>query len=62
MYYCASETNVDEEIRNSSNYKLIKGNLCSFDLLNHILEAYNIDTIIHFAANNRMFKILFRFI
>ena len=27
MYYCANENNVIETIRNSENYKLIKGNL-----------------------------------
>lgn len=54
MYYCANEKNIKEVIRNSDRYKLIKGNLCSFDLLNHILEAYNIDTIIHFAAQSHV--------
>ena len=42
MYYCADENNVSEEIRNSDRYKLIKGNLCSFDLLNHILSNFMI--------------------
>ena len=40
MYYCASESNIDREIRESdlykNRYKLIKGNLCSYDLVNHI--------------------------
>ena len=54
MYYCANENNVEENIRNSANYKLIKGNLCSFDLLNHILDTYQIDTVIHFAAQSHV--------
>ena len=54
MYYCADENNVKEEIRNSNRYKLIKGNLCSFDLLNHLLSNYNIDTVIHFAAQSHV--------
>ena len=54
MYYCANEKNIKEDIRNSNRYKLIKGNLCSFDLMNHILESYNIDTIIHFAAQSHV--------
>jgi hypothetical protein len=37
MYYCANEDNILEEIRKSDKYHLIKGNLCSIDLLNHIL-------------------------
>jgi dTDP-glucose 4,6-dehydratase len=54
MYYCASEFNVNEEIRNSHRYHLVKGNLCSFDLLTHILSNYKIDTIIHFAAQSHV--------
>jgi dTDP-glucose 4,6-dehydratase len=54
MYYCASEFNVKEEIRNSDRYHLVKGNLCSFDLLTHILSNYKIDTIIHFAAQSHV--------
>jgi len=54
MYYCASENNISEDIRKSKRYHLIKGNLCSIDLLNHILDNYNIDTIIHFAAQSHV--------
>jgi dTDP-glucose 4,6-dehydratase len=54
MYYCANENNVLEKIRNSDRYKLVKGNLCSIDLINHILENYKIDTIIHFAAQSHV--------
>ena len=32
MYYCASEKNVNENIRKSKYYTLVKGNLCSKDL------------------------------
>ena len=54
MYYCANENNISEDIRNSNRYHLIKGNLCSIDLLNHILDNYKIDTIIHFAAQSHV--------
>ena len=54
MYYCASENNVLEKIRQSDRYKLVKGNLCSIDLINHILENYKIDTVIHFAAQSHV--------
>jgi len=54
MYYCANEKNIKENIRNSKRYTLIKGNLCSIDLLNHILNAYEIDTVIHFAAQSHV--------
>ena len=54
MYYCASENNVKEEIRNNSRYKLIKGNLCSYDLVRHIINDYKIDYVIHFAAQSHV--------
>jgi dTDP-glucose 4,6-dehydratase/UDP-glucose 4,6-dehydratase len=54
MYYCASEKNIDEDIRNSSRYTLIKGNLCSFELVKHIVNYYNIEYIIHFAAQSHV--------
>ena len=36
MYYCANENNIEKNIRDSERYTLIKGNICSFDLLNHL--------------------------
>lgn len=54
MYYCASEYNIDETICNSERYHLVKGNLCSFDLISNILDIYKIDTVIHFAAQSHV--------
>ena len=54
MYYCASENNINKEIRNSERYHLVKGNLCSFDLISNILEIYKIDNVIHFAAQSHV--------
>jgi len=54
MYYCASENNIKEAIRNNSRYKLIKGNLCSYDLVRHIINDYQIDYVIHFAAQSHV--------
>jgi len=54
MYYCASENNINAEIRNSERYYLVKGNLCSFDLISNILEIYKIDNVIHFAAQSHV--------
>jgi dTDP-glucose 4,6-dehydratase len=54
MYYCASENNINEKIRNSQRYHLVKGNLCSFDLISNILEIYKIDNVIHFAAQSHV--------
>jgi dTDP-glucose 4,6-dehydratase len=54
IYYCANENNIHKEVRESSRYTLIKGNLCSYDLIKHILEAYKIDEVIHFAAQSHV--------
>jgi dTDP-glucose 4,6-dehydratase len=54
MYYCASENNIDDTVKKSERYQLIKGNLCSFDLISNLLEIYKIDTVIHFAAQSHV--------
>ena len=55
LYYCANEKNIKENIRNDMvRYHLIRGNLCSIDLVNHILNYYNVDTVIHFAAQSHV--------
>ena len=54
MYYCASEENIEEEIRKSKNYKFIQGNITSSELISHILYTYSIDTVLHFAAQSHV--------
>lgn len=53
MYYCANEENVNQEIRDSNRYVLIKENLCKAKL-EDILNEYEIDTAIHFAAQSHV--------
>ena len=54
LYYCADKKNVNQNIRTHKNYTFIKGNICSEDLINHILNSYKIDYIIHFAAQSHV--------
>lgn len=54
LYYCASEFNVNEDVKKSGNYTFIKGNITSFDLITHILNSYKINVIIHFAAQSHV--------
>ncbi len=54
LYYCADENNILEEVQSSENYKLIKGNLCSKDLVNFILEDNKISYVLHFAAQSHV--------
>jgi dTDP-D-glucose 4,6-dehydratase len=51
--YCSCLENLDE-IKFYKNYKLVKGNICSSDLVNHVLEEEEIDTIMHFAAQTHV--------
>jgi len=50
LNYCASNSNVIA----SSRYKFIHGNITSKDLIDHILNEYNINTIVHFAAQSHV--------
>jgi dTDP-glucose 4,6-dehydratase len=54
MYYCASESNIKEEIINSSRYVLIKENITSLEIIKNILSKYNIEYVIHFAAQSHV--------
>ena len=54
MYYCADVNNVEEKNRDSPRYTFVRGNLCSFDLVQHILDTHKIDTIVHFAAQSHV--------
>jgi len=47
--YCSNLDNLDE-IKDLPNFKFIKGDICSFDLISYILVEENIDCIINFAA------------
>ena len=54
MYYCASKTNVDMEIRKSSKYVFVEGNLCDDNLVKETLHNNNITHVIHFAAQSHV--------
>jgi UDP-glucose 4,6-dehydratase len=54
MYYCANEKNIDDEIRKSGNYELVKGNLCDMNFVKYVIERNNITHIIHFAAQSHV--------
>lgn len=54
MYYCASTTNINKNIRNKKNYKFIHGKIQNEELVTHILQEHQIDTIIHFAAQSHV--------
>ena len=54
MYYAADKNNINQSVRESVQYTLVEGNLCSEDLVKFVLETYKIDMIIHFAAQSHV--------
>jgi dTDP-D-glucose 4,6-dehydratase len=54
LYYCASKDNIHSIVQNDYRYFFIKGNLCSEDLVTHILNEHTITHIIHFAAQSHV--------
>ena len=54
LYYCAHQDNVQKKHQLKDNYTMIKGNVCSSDLVTHILNFYEIDSVIHFAAQSHV--------
>ena len=54
MYYCASETNVNKEIRDNSQYVFLKGNLVDETFVGETLKKHKITHVIHFAAQSHV--------
>ena len=54
MYYCASEKNVRQDIRSSTRYKFVKGDINDISLIKYLLKNENITHIIHFAAQSHV--------
>ena len=54
LTYCSKKTNVDENIRNSTRYKFIKGDIKNKYTILNILDLYNINFVIHFAAQTHV--------
>jgi UDP-glucose 4,6-dehydratase len=51
--YCATLNN-NIAVADAPNYKFVKGNILSLDLLDHVLKEYSIDTIMNFAAQTHV--------
>ena len=51
--YCSNLENL-AECFGRPNFKFIKGNVRSLDLVSHVLKSEGIDTIMHFAANTHV--------
>ena len=53
MDYCSSLRNLDQ-VKDCPNFKFVKGNICSADLIKYVLQSEQIDTIIHAAAQTHV--------
>lgn len=51
--YCANIKNLDP-IKGAKNYKFVKGDILSADLVNFLISQFKIDTIFHFAAQTHV--------
>jgi dTDP-glucose 4,6-dehydratase len=54
MYYCANENNIEESVQNSKDYKLITVNTRCQHIIDYVLNNYNIEYVIHFAAQSHV--------
>ena len=50
----AGDLNNIKECENNSRYKFIKGNICNRELVEFIFKEYNIEGVIHFAAESHV--------
>merc|ERR1712226_591180 len=48
--YCACVENLYAELKDCPNFRFVKGDICSPDLVNYVLKEEQIDTVLHFAA------------
>lgn len=52
--YSTKDLNISPKIKKDHRYKLIQGDLCDSYLIKFILEEYQIDTVIHLAAQTHV--------
>jgi len=53
LEYCASLKNI-EELEGLKNFSFIRGDICNQDFVRFVLEKFEIDTIMHFAAQTHV--------
>jgi UDP-glucose 4,6-dehydratase len=52
--YNSRPENVEKSVRDDPRFLFVKGDLCSVDLMSFILKEYQIDTVIHLAAQTHV--------
>ena len=51
--YCSCLKNLGD-VEGFKNYKFVRGNICSADLVNYVMKTEEIDTVLHFAAQTHV--------
>ena len=51
--YCSNLRNL-KRVAAYSSFKFIKGDICSADMMHHVLHTEQIDTVLHFAAQTHV--------
>jgi dTDP-glucose 4,6-dehydratase len=54
MTYAADKDNIKKEVQLNPNYIFIKNDIVNISGIEYIFEQYNIDTIVHFAAESHV--------
>lgn len=54
LTYCANVTNIEEPVRNASNYKFYNTKLQNTTVILDILRQYSVDCVVHFAAQSHV--------
>jgi dTDP-glucose 4,6-dehydratase len=52
--YCSNEDYIEKELIKNDNYIFIKGNICDKDFMYYIMKEYEIEIIVHFAAQSHV--------
>jgi len=52
MDYCANEKSI--QVKDSPNYVFVRGDICNTDLVMHIYQEFDIDTVVNFAAQSHV--------
>jgi dTDP-glucose 4,6-dehydratase len=53
LTYAGNPANL-KDIENNNRYTFIQGDICDSELVNSVLKEYNIDSIVHFAAESHV--------
>jgi len=54
MYYCASHDNILPEVKSAPNYKFFECNINNLTFMKYIVEQYQVNIVVHFAAQSHV--------